>query len=199
MNTNLANGHGTRKWGWMMFCGVNEVIPLSPACAMALFNVGPRSCGNMSPVDIKAILYTIISKRNSIDEFALAISLTKEVKKPRWGNAPENKILTVTKDKQRGLQRPRIVGDKSTDKIIGEREHDYRHTGSEKRCLKCAAAGSDVTNWSADTWYQSADNTALSCYRNWWKPAIVDDSSLAMAGARGYCSNLKRTENYVVS
>lgn len=171
-----------------MFCGVNEVLPLSPACVITLFNVGPRSFGNMNTVDIKAILYTIISKRNS--EFALAMSLTKEVGKPRWGNAPENKILTVTKDKQWGLQRPRIVGDKSTDKIIGEREHDCRQTGSEKRCLKCAAAGGDVTNWSADTWYQSADNTALSCYRNWRKPAIVDDSSLAMASARGYCQFL---------
>lgn len=62
-----------------MFCGVNEVLPLSPACAIALFNVGrPRSFGNMNTVDIKAILYTVISERNSVDEFALACKVVDE-------------------------------------------------------------------------------------------------------------------------
>lgn len=62
----------------MMFCGDNEVLLLSPACAIALFNVGPRSFGNMITVDIKAILYTIISKRNSVDELALACNVVDE-------------------------------------------------------------------------------------------------------------------------
>lgn len=64
----------------MMFCGVNEVLLLSPACAIALFNVGPRSFGKMITVDIKAILYvyTIISKRTSVNEFAVACNVVDE-------------------------------------------------------------------------------------------------------------------------
>lgn len=62
----------------MMFGGVNEVLPLSPACAIALFNVGSRSFGNMNTVDIKAVINTIISKRNIVDEFALACNVVDE-------------------------------------------------------------------------------------------------------------------------
>lgn len=87
----------------MMFCGVNEVLPLSPACAIALFIVHCR---------YQSHPHTIISKRKSVDEFALACNVVddgngKAAVRKRTGkqnldsDQRQTKRFTTTTDRRR--------------------------------------------------------------------------------------------------